>query len=195
MFAKYPVLYFFLLLKANLYFADVENPVGGSSSAGVSTFNGSEKLVPHNLAYAESKQYKCTECDEAFNDANDYREHQCTHTGESTYECVFCGTSFPEAGLLKSHLHVHIGESPYSCSDCGQAFTVASDLRQHERIHTNQAALGQAGDLEPDSQAHSEMPGTPVVMFTCKPYHWRGCIVCIQSKKLCLEVAFHLICF
>ncbi|KAG5675674.1 hypothetical protein PVAND_005560 [Polypedilum vanderplanki] len=82
--------------------------------------------------------FKCNDCNKAFNSRTALGYHLKTHNSERRYVCDQCGKKFLTNGALKVHLRLHTDERPYKCSHCSRSFRQFGDMKYHETsIHSN----------------------------------------------------------
>lgn len=82
--------------------------------------------------------FKCNECNKAFNSRTALGYHLKTHTMERRFVCEQCGKKFLTNGALKVHLRLHSDDRPYKCESCPKSFRQWGDLKYHETsIHSN----------------------------------------------------------
>ncbi|CAL1537746.1 unnamed protein product, partial [Lymnaea stagnalis] len=85
--------------------------------------------------YPTSRPFKCTHCDQAFNQRIHLKKHMSKHTGVKPFKCQQCDYSTVERSHLKVHYRIHTGEKPYRCQFCDYATAQNSTLKIHLKRH------------------------------------------------------------
>ncbi|KAK7505864.1 hypothetical protein BaRGS_00003135 [Batillaria attramentaria] len=89
--------------------------------------------------YPTSRPFKCSDCDQAFNQRIHLKKHMSKHTGVKPFKCSVCQYSTVERSHLRAHVRIHTGEKPFSCPHCDYATAQNSTLKIHlKRHHKNQ---------------------------------------------------------
>ncbi|GJQ83233.1 hypothetical protein Trydic_g8831 [Trypoxylus dichotomus] len=94
-----------------------------------------KKTKENNVVAQKNQTFKCSYCQETFNNKNDYEIHQ-IHVCLLT--CQECDKVFPSPDLLRSHknsFHNGIGKKTYTyiCDRCGKQFRQKSALIRHNQ--------------------------------------------------------------
>lgn len=86
------------------------------------------------------KSYKCTICEQVFNQRQLLRQHFKIHIveGDKPYLCPTCNKTFHLLTTLKVHLIRHRAIRPYLCFTCGKSYATNKDLERHLRWHTGE---------------------------------------------------------
>lgn len=88
--------------------------------------------------YPTSRPFKCSDCDQAFNQRIHLKKHMSKHTGVKPFKCGECEYSTVERSHLRAHVRIHTGEKPFSCPHCDYATAQNSTLKIHlKRHHSN----------------------------------------------------------
>ncbi|XP_076470422.1 uncharacterized protein LOC143300554 [Babylonia areolata] len=120
---------------------EVQIPVGstigslGMGEDGVQDIEGRKMAAAKKRRYPTSRPYKCTQCDQAFNQPIHLKKHMSKHTGVKPFKCENCEYSTVERSHLKAHNRIHTGEKPFQCQFCNYATAQNSTLRVHLRRH------------------------------------------------------------
>jgi len=89
-----------------------------SQTLAMITYNKTEKCMSDHI---RDREYKCSQCGEAFYFLESLNDHMKIHENQSAV------------------LNIHSGEKQYKCSYCGKAFNL-SKIFLHMKIHKNQSS-------------------------------------------------------
>ena len=96
-----------------------------------------DELDVHFQKEHQTTPFRCTECNEAFEDEIDLTYHKKDHL--RPHKCSFCGSSFKWKCRLRDHIHtVHTGEKPFLCDICGRGFFYKNHLKTHRLVHSGE---------------------------------------------------------
>ncbi|KAF9170355.1 hypothetical protein BGX21_008603 [Mortierella sp. AD011] len=99
---------------------------------------------------AESKNYRCKECEKCFSRPSQLATHSLTHSGEKPHQCAMCQRHFNVASNLKRHIRTHTDTKRKSLRNGGMVFRSFS--------HGFQPRLGliwQSGPEEPKTKSRN----------------------------------------
>lgn len=90
------------------------------------------KLKQHLLSHANLREFKCDQCDCAYNTKPRLRRHYIyNHTDHPTFDCSVCGWKFREKNNLKRHMRLHNNDYQAQCQICDKKFTANCHLKYH----------------------------------------------------------------
>ena len=102
------------------------------------TFRDMCDLKRHEAAvHLNKREYKCTECDKAFNLKSVLTKHMKTHTTETRLQCAVCNKVFIRRRDLARHETTHVNGRKYKCTECNEEFNTKSTLIIHLKTHDN----------------------------------------------------------
>jgi len=98
-------------------------------------FNRKYKLQMHTQEHTGPKKYKCTQCNNTYNDSSNLTTHRkLKHDpNHEDIECVKCGETFTYQRNLRYHMNTHENIKPFKCTICAESFTSPSFLSKHKK--------------------------------------------------------------
>ncbi|XP_029307139.1 zinc finger protein 1035 [Cottoperca gobio] len=90
-----------------------------------------------NMAQSAKNAFKCSQCYDLFNTAQDLSLHMRFHAEKEVgeYRCDMCYKSFRKWHNLKQHQESHVGQVVYECTECDKAFAFPHLLEKHQQTH------------------------------------------------------------
>lgn len=82
-----------------------------------------------------TKVYRCSNCNETFEDYDDAEHHLRVH--RKGFQCEHCNSFFVKRVQFNQHICPKLEESRYSCDICSQTFGNEQNLFRHIAMHTD----------------------------------------------------------
>ncbi|XP_065092665.1 gastrula zinc finger protein XlCGF26.1-like [Ochlerotatus camptorhynchus] len=79
----------------------------------------------------DSRKFKCSFCEKAFNYGHHLRIHETTHTKEKPFPCSTCGKTFASKDRLTNHQLQHADDFKHNCELCTGSFRFRKALKMH----------------------------------------------------------------
>ena len=116
-----------------------------------------DNFTRHMQSHLNLREFKCTQCDRAFNSKPELRNHLKIHHAESVastqegkngtageeenikplgkHECELCGKRFTKKNNLTRHVQSHMNLREFKCTLCDKAFNTKPELKYHLKLH------------------------------------------------------------
>ena len=89
----------------------------------------------HEQNEEAKKVYRCSNCNETFEDYDDAEHHLRVH--RKGFQCEHCNSFFVKRVQFNQHICPKLEESRYSCDICAQTFGNEQNLFRHIAMHTD----------------------------------------------------------
>ena len=81
---------------------------------------------------ADSKMFKCDQCDRSYMSQSKLKRHQREdHMGLFRHICLICKKGFSNRGGLQGHLVTHGAQAEFQCEVCQRLFAYKQGMKQH----------------------------------------------------------------
>ncbi|XP_052872673.1 zinc finger protein 431-like [Anopheles cruzii] len=108
-------------------------------------FTDRSSLRVHEVRHAETKAFKCDQCERSYFTNNELKQHYTMRHEERKYVCQVCSARFASNAILKDHSRVHTSDRPFVCNVCGMCFKRNRNLVRHmDNKHSAKATDKQA---------------------------------------------------
>ena len=103
-----------------------------------------ESELTNQTIHSEVKNFICQypRCKGKYKTKAKYRRHKTHGPTSDDYRCLECNKAFNKCNYLREHKQVQTGELPFVCSICGDRFKWRSGWKNHvESEHKNKERL------------------------------------------------------